>query len=300
MHCFLAKFPAKWRLPFSVCLLASLPATAQVVDSVRVSFDQSRLLMRINYDLYDLNYRKEINIVPVYVVGDTLTGALHHATGDLGWTSRRGRNKQILWDPFKDGLSSLDGVRITIETELRDANIPRFWALEWQGSNSAPFGLKVMQLNWLGFFGGFRLGNRAPAYRYTVADNGDIDYQDSGTYERTDKRRLASYAVTAGPLFQITRTLYTYAGVGYGLEQLFWKYQAYTPDNTPSTTFWALHKSRDHKGVMADAGFLIRLGPVVVDAGVSTIQFKSLQVTLGVGYTLYKVKTGAKNRQKPH
>lgn len=271
--------------------LTAFPASAQSIDSIWTTFDQSRQLMHINYSLFGLNYRKEVNIIPCYVSGTSGPVPLKAISGDFGWTNRGGRNKLVLWDPFKDGVNSLDGVRIELKKEFRDAIIPRFWAVEWHGSNKAPIGLKVMQLNWLGYYAGFRVGRRALEYRNTVSE---IELLGPELVRFTDKRRTVSYALSAGPLFQITRNLYTYAGIGYGAERLFWQYQTLDQNQEPLNTAWALKDDSNYEGVLADAGFFIRLGRVVIDAGVSTIQFKSLQFTAGIGYTLYKTQRSKK------
>ncbi len=199
------------------------------------------------------------------------------------------KNKVIIWDPFKDGVTSLEGIQIGLKTEFRDAKIPRSWSVELHGSNSAPFGIKAMRLErGIGFFAGFRVGSLPPSYQYKVNNVGEINYLESGVYEIGTERRLASYAITAGPIFRMGRSIYSYAGVGYGIEQLFWKYKAYNLDGVSTGSKWALNENIDRKGTTAEAGVVIRIGHILIDLGMSTFQLKSFQIIGGIGFSFQK------------
>lgn len=282
----------KWRLVVALCLLTYLSATAQTVKNVRVSFDQSKQLMFIYYDIVGLDYKKEIQVLPQIVSKNTLLPPIKSLSGDLGWITEGGKNKYIIWDAFKDGVTTLKDVEIELKTVTKAAVIPRYWGIELQGSNSAPFGLKVMQLSQLGFYTGFRVGKLPPSYRYTVTNAGVIDYLESGVYVIDSEKRLASFAFTAGPIYQMSRNIYGYVGVGYGAEQLFWKYQAYNLDKKLISNEWALNESINQKGIAMDGGVVVRKGRILFDLGLSTIQFKTFQITAGVGFTF-------SNSQKP-
>lgn len=289
MHHFNFDQNRKWRLAASLWLLTYLSAIAQTVENVHTTFDQSRQLMLINYDLKGLSYKQEIKITPYLVSSQNeLPPAIKTLTGDFNWVSRGGKNKVIIWDPLKDGVNSLSGFQVKINTELRDAAIPRLWGIALQGSNSAPIGIKGIQLSRIGFFAGFRVGKLPPTYRYTVTDAGYMNYLESGVYEIGTEKRLASYAVTAGPVFQVARSTYAYIGAGYGVEQLFWNYQAYNLDKSPVSSDWALNENVNRKGVTVDAGCVLRFGRILIDLGLSTIQFKSFQITGGIGLTFSK------------
>lgn len=278
----------KWRIAVFLCLLAYLPATAQSVANVRTSFDQSSQLMLIYYDLKGLNYKKEIMIIPQIVSGDTSLAPIKSLSGDFGWRNQGGKNNLIIWDNFKDGVNSLDAVKIELKTELRNATIPHFWSLALHGSNSAPFGVKMTRLSPIGFFAGFRMGRLPPAYRYSADNTGVIDYFESGVYEIGSEQRRVSYAITAGPVYQLTRNVYAYAGAGYGAEQVFWRYQSFNLKMELIGSDWALNNNFDRKGIIADAGAEVRIGRLVLDLGLSTIRFKSFQIIGGVGMPLSK------------
>lgn len=277
---------SKWRLVAFLGLLAYLPVAAQTIENVRDSFDQSKQLVYIFYDLKGLSYKKEIKITPYIESGNASLPNMQSLTGDFDWVNRGGKSKVVIWDPFKDGISSLEGIRASIKTdaEVRKAVLPRFRCFMLHGSNSAPLGIKYVQLSPVGFFAGFRMGKFPPSYTYTVTNTGEIDYPESGVYEIGTEKRLAGFAFTAGPTFQIGRNMYAYAGAGYGAEQLFWEYQKYNSDYDLQGSEWALNESINSKGVAVDAGIVMRFGRVLLDIGGGTIQFKSYQITGGVGW----------------
>ncbi len=281
----------KWLPAILLCLVTCLSVTAQTVENVRTTFDQSTQLMVIQYDLKGLNYKKEIKITPYIESDKAALPPMQSLSGDFGWVNEGGKNKVITWDPFKDGINSLEGIQVKITvSEVRNAVAPRFRGLVLHGSNSAPLGLKYMQLGKVGFYAAFRMGKFAPSYTYSVSDAGVIDYPNSGVYEIGTEKRLTGYAFTAGPTFRVARNVYLYVGAGYGAEQLFWKYEGYDLDKSPTGSGWALNESIDSKGIATDAGVVLRLGRLLIEAGISSIQFKSLQITGGVGLAFTKNK----------
>ena len=291
----------KWQIIACFYLLAYLPTSGQTVGNLRTDFDQSSQIIRISYDLKGLHFKKAIQIRPYLVWSDSSTVWLKSLSGDYGWLERGGKNKLVVWNPFEDGVDNLVGAQIKIETQVRAAQIPHFWGLAVHGSNSAPIGLKVigrtsfldskkMRLLRLSFFAGVRVGNLPPSYRYSVSAAGEMDYRESGVYEFTDQRKIAGFAITAGQILQLGRNIYGYAGLGYGVEQLFWEYQSFNLSRNLIGSAWALDEHINRKGLVIDLGTVVRLGPVLLDVGLSTIQFKSYQVTGGVGIAFLKNK----------
>lgn len=290
MKLFTSVHSIKWCLVACLCLLAQLPAVAQLIKNVRTSVDQSKQVMIIRYDLTGLHFKKEIKVVPYIIGSDSLASPIKSLSGDFGWVSQSGKNKEIVWDFFKDGVTSLQDIQIDIKSETRDATLPRFWGVALQGSNSAPFGVKGMQLGRLGFFASARFGKFPRSHEYMVSNAGVIDYPELGVYIIGTEKRLASYAIIAGPVFQMGRKIYGYLGAGYGAEQLYWKYKEYDLNNILLGGNWALNESINEKGLAVDTGLVIRLGRVLIDLGLNTINFKSVQIIGGLGLTFSNSK----------
>ena len=309
-----------WAVFFSAAIWMSQPANAQVVENVRDSFDQSRQLVLISYDVTGLNYKDEVEVTP-FIVGDSSllrsifeTGTrvkgtisfdssgsyfyyMQSISGDYGVFDRNGKNKLIVWDPFQDGISDFRNTRINLRANVRP--IPReiYAGLILQGSNSAPFGAKVVAFNVLGRMGaylGFRTSGKRPDYRYTVTNLGGIDYLESGVYEIGTRSLISGSALTGGFLFPMARNLHGYAGAGFGSERLFWEYKAYNLDKTLTGTYWALNENVNRKGAVVEAGLNLRLGRFLVEAGASTVAFQSVQITGGIGLKFANFQTSAK------
>ncbi len=265
---------------FSVPLLGP----AQSIHNTRTKFDQSKQLFLIQFDLKNLNYKYEIQVYPTITLKDGTVPTLTNISGDLGWLRRNGA-KTIVWDPFKDGITSFEDLQITFQTLKQKLILPRFWGLEIQGSNSAYLGLKGARLAPIGYYAGFRIGKLPPSFKYSISAEGVNDFDDSGIYEVGKKTRIASYSFTAGPVFQASTNTYGYWGIGFGAEQVFRQYQVYNLDKEPVSSQWAHQKgSNNQKGFSSEIGAIFRLNHFLIDVGFYTIKFKTFQFTAGFGY----------------
>lgn len=272
---------------------------AQSIYNIQDVFDQTRQLLVISYEIKGLNFKKEIEVLPFISIDNGPIKVLtsKNLGGAYGWINWNDNVYNISWDPFKDGIVDLSNVKIELRTKVRDARITKFWGIGWHCSNSAPIGLKLSRYGLVGFSVGLRLGNTPPAYRYTVNQSGEMDYLESGVYIIGDKKRLAGYGISIGPIFQIARKIYLNTGVGYGLEQLFWEYQEYNLDKQFIGSSWALNDVINNRGVAFDLGISYKLDRILIDIGLSTIELKNFQLTGGV---MIPIKNyGLKNRLSP-
>jgi len=269
---------------------------AQQVEDIRDTFDQSGQYFLLQYDLKKASFKEEVFIQPRILNAPSDSIALKSLRGDFGWVPVKGKRKTITWDPFRDGVNDIDGLQLGLEEDLptRPAVLPRYWALSWNASNSAPLGLKITRLSPIGFFVGYRrswylkpLDNALT----TVADQPATiaNYKTDGVYEIGEESRLCSWAATGGVVVQVARRVYVYGGVGYGAEQLYWKYDILNPDYEQINQSWVINKEINSEGVVFDAGAYLRFGRFVIDIGASTIQFNTnAQIIGGLGYTLTK------------
>lgn len=108
---------------------------------------------------------------------------------------------------------------------------------------------------------------------YSTTD-GDIGTSSVPSYD-SEGASAANLAFTAGYIRRLTNPLYMYVGAGYGSHTLLW-----------STTSGDMVKLDDYcyTGVAADAGVILRLNSFAVSVGVTTINFKHSDVTLGLGF----------------
>lgn len=284
--------PALIKGIFSITALWGLtcmqPVFAQKIENQKQVFDQSRQILQIYYDVTGLNYRKELRVTPMLELADGQQIDLPDATGAIGMMKKNSKGNLIELDPFKAGIERPEQAKIILVADIRKRQQPERYLLGLQGSNSAPLGLKFWRVAPIGAYVGFRLGALPPSYRYTVNNEGQIDYKQVGIYEIVNQRRLASLAATTGVVAQIAPKLYGTLGIGYGIEQLFWKYNEYDLDKNLLGKAWALNENINHKGTIAEVGISCFLKPVYVELGVATFALNSYQLLFGLAYVFEK------------
>lgn len=264
---------------------------AQYIDEVKSVFDQTSQLMVISYDIKNLSFKKNIQILPTLYYNNDSTDLLssRYISGDYGWINHKRKSYTIYWDAFKDGKDNFSSLDIKMKYNVKKANIPRRWNIAVHGSNSAPFGLKLSSLSILGWYATFRVGNLPPSYKYTVQSNGEIEqFRESGVYQIGSQSKLSSYGFSVGPILQLDRKLYTYAGIGLGKEQLFWQYDAYNLNKELTANEWALNESINNKGLFIDLGLIYASKIVSYDLGFTTNSLQSFQIIGGIGISFNK------------
>lgn len=287
------KSPSIWlkNLLLVSIMLVSAPILldAQELKNVRDSFDQAKQQWLIFYDLKAMGFKRSVAITPFMInAGDTIPLPKDVLSGEFGLVTRGGRSKCVRWDVFRtEGLDSLAGVKFWLEAPMK----PSFWAIEAQASNSAPFGLKIIRSAQVGFYAGFRLGKLPVDYRYRISDAGAMEYDEPGIYRVGTARRLASWAATAGGIFPVGRRTYISSGLGYGIEQLFWRYEAFGLDKEPLGNYWALNKHFNRRGLMVELSAGRRMSRRwLIGLGVSSIAGRNLQVIGSLGYIFSEKK----------
>ncbi|HOY20739.1 MAG TPA: hypothetical protein PLC89_25730 [Haliscomenobacter sp.] len=271
-------------------------ARAQSIQNIRDTFDQTRQLMIISYQLKGLNFTKQIEVLPYIAVNNDSSNMYvpKNISGNFGWIKRKEKQYNILWDPFKDGIDDLSNLKITLKTNIQKVEIPKFWNLSWHASNNAPVGFKLSRLGLIGFFAGFRFGHLPPTHRYEVSNNGELlgpegsGYLESGVYAIGKRKKLTGYALSLGPIAQLSRRVYAYAGIGYGAEQLFWEYEEFNLNKILIGNSWALNQSINYEGAILDLGVLYRTSQLTFDIGISTVELNSFQIIGGIGIPLGK------------
>ena len=88
-------------------------------------------------------------------------------------------------------------------------------------------------------------------------------------------QRNENMAVTAGLIFNTASWLSLYAGAGYGSRQLFWQ---------DIDGQWARVSDWSAKGLTVESGAIFRWNGIAFSAGVSSVGFRTLSGTFGIGY----------------
>ena len=103
-----------------------------------------------------------------------------------------------------------------------------------------------------------------------ITDRGTIPYY-------TGETRHSNWAVTAGAIHKIWRTLCLFEGVGYGKSNTTWQ----LADSEGGG--YAFNKDLSHKGVAGEIGLMVSFAKISISASAMTIVGKMWQGCIGVG-----------------
>ncbi|WP_293667616.1 hypothetical protein [uncultured Parabacteroides sp.] len=154
-------------------------------------------------------------------------------------------------------------------------------------SIEAPYGLTVGGVkSRLGWFARFRTnlsfkghdGECRGTDEYTGSIPGDLPYNF------TNRKKINSYAGTAGLVVKCMPWLYTSIGLGYGSRELLCEFVTVNDlDYKQKQSYWAKNTDHSYSGLVADMDVMVKLGPVFVSAGCNTLNFKYVDLNAGIG-----------------
>lgn len=154
-------------------------------------------------------------------------------------------------------------------------------------SKEAPYGITVGGIkSRLGWFARFRTNLGFDNYENECKGNGQIVGSVTGSpfIRFTDNQKVNCYAGTAGIVVKCTSWLYTSLGLGYGSRELLCEYKSIDAvDHTIESSYWSKNIDYSYNGLAADLDFMIKLGPIYVNAGCNTINFKYIDFNAGLG-----------------
>lgn len=111
-----------------------------------------------------------------------------------------------------------------------------------------------------------------------------IGISNNESYQFSNRKKINSYAGTAGMVVKCTPWLYTSVGLGYGERVLlnFYKTNSYD-DVNKHREIWCKNIDSSYKGIAADLDVMVKLGPIFLSAGCNTINFKYIDLNAGLG-----------------
>lgn len=291
-------------------LLVLLTCSAQKrkVFPDSVYFSQTKLALILTYPLPKIRFNRQIKLTPVYVhpnlKEDTLTKNIR---GDIDWQFRS-KKALIAWDLFRDTIRNPGKKNFYLIEEKSTRELPDIRSIHLQGSNSAPAGVRYIfsksstpfiSTEYASFYLSIKTGCFRPIFRDTVSLNGKIiNYNNSGVYELTLERRLASFAFLMGYVLQFDKNCFVNIGGGFGLEQLFWRFEEYNLDYQRTGKSWAIHEStiKQIGFPCVETGVMVLCKNLLFSAGISATRFKVYQLNAGIGMQLNHPIFSKKNR----
>lgn len=193
--------------------------------------------------------------------------------GDFGRITESGF-KQVRFnvERKKEYLAGKD-IRFTMNVKSKDVLDNEILAMASVSvMPQTSYGLMLGYVKKFGGYVKFRSDFHFDHAAYTCDSAGQID--GGGLLWANGQQRKSRMQATGGVLFRLAKWCYPYAGVGYGTRSVHWQdYQGQ----------WAEVTDYSCKGLAAEAGLILKMGPVAVSAGVSTTAFKYSELELGIG-----------------
>ena len=290
-------------------LLCSYYLSAQTVTNVRVQQEGDKIVITYDVDkaayigldvIYGdelvtprrlLSYagEKEPRVVTLYGLGNNNS---HFVSGDVGRV-KAGRNKRIVWDVLANSQEFVHE-KVTFEV------IPYSM---YNGNKSfilAEYGYGFAPQHSAGITFGQCYGYTTIGWYVSVRTNLSLKQDDGlscGQGGYLEDGVLPFYSgntknnhimANAGILLDFLSTgvwpnyksnmLALYAGVGYGQRYQLWE----TTDHQ-----WVTYQPTAYNGVSAECGLLASFKGFTLMAGVSTINFKYMEVEAGIGWTIF-------------
>lgn len=290
-------------------LLCSYYLSAQTVTNVRVQQEGDKIVITYDVDkaayigldvIYGdelvtprrlLSYagEKEPRVVTWYGLGNNNS---HFVSGDVGRV-KAGRNKRIVWAVLAD---CQDFVHEKVQFKVKPYSM-------YNGNKSfilAEYGYGFAPQHSAGITFGQCYGYTTLGWYVSVRTNlslkqddglscGQSGYLEDGVlpfYSGNTKNNhimanagmlLDFLGIGVWPNYK-SNMLALYAGVGYGQRYQLWE----TTDHQ-----WITYQPTAYKGVSAECGLLASFKGFTLMAGVSTINFKYMEVEAGIGWTIF-------------
>lgn len=138
---------------------------------------------------------------------------------------------------------------------------------------SMSYGIRAgLMVSRFGGYASFRSDFRPSDCEYSCMSDGSM--QGGGMFWPGGSSRSSSMCVNAGLLVQTATWLTAYAGAGYGRTSNMWQ---------DMDGKWAQVSDLSFRGMSAEAGVILTWKMLAVSAGLSSISFKTLDFTFGLG-----------------
>lgn len=257
---------------------------AQNVSNVNATVQDNKIV--VDYQLKGGKYNQHFN-VSLYVSrdgGETFKGPLYEVKGDVGADIGNG-HQTITWDVFSEMPFYKEDLVFDVRVKVVNEKVKKSVFVSLVGNTVTPFGLRIGMLGKVGWYIEARASLMAlekPMYNY---ENGSIvDYDKHGYYRFTDNEGYSAYSILVGVTFQVSRKVYIYGGVGYGIENSLVEIDEFDYESNTKTASNLVNMNElSNSGFEIDAGVMLRFNKFLISGGATTINFKTINGTIGIG-----------------
>ena len=245
------------------------------IGNTKVSRDDTDLVVDYQIMLGDnvLSCNVEVIMLVGGQKGRRIVLGASELKGDFGRITESGF-KQVRYNVEKD-KTYLAGKDIRFTLNVKSKNILDDEVIAMASVSVMPqlsYGLMLGYVKKFGGYAKFRSDFHFGQAAYECNKFGEID--GGGLLWADGQQRKTRLQATGGVLFRLTKWCYPYVGAGYGTRSVQW--QDYEGQ-------WAQVSDYSCKGIAAEAGVILKIGPVAVSAGYSSTAFKYSELELGIG-----------------
>ncbi len=241
--------------------------------------------IEVYFDISSLKNYQEISTVEFYVSrdgGDHFEGPLKEISGDVQPGLRNGQYTMV-WDVMKE--MPLVEEDLIFDVKITTAKAKKSLMISLQGNTVTPLGLRIGQLGKLGWYVEGRaslLATQSPSFTYE--NEKIIDYDQPGYYQFNGSKGFNAWSAVAGVTYQLTWNLFINAGVSYGVENYMYEINnySYEADNKTGNS-WVKDADYSYSGFELDAGLIFKYKKLIVNGGVTSINFKVFNWGAGIG-----------------
>ena len=253
----------------------------EVLDAGVINNDK----IKVDYKISKLKSYQYIEEIEFYVStdnGKTFTGPLKEVQNGKISKLRNGKHTMV-WSVMKE-MPMVEADLVFI-VRIKVGKVKKAFMVSLVGNNITPFGLRVGQLGKIGWYVEGRaslLAANPPAYTYR--DGKIIDYDQHGYYEFNGNKGYNAWSAVAGVSFQLSWNLFLNAGAGYGVENYMYEIDQYSYNPEEKTgNAWVKDDGYSNSGFELDAGLIFKYKMLIISAGATSVNFKTINWEAGIG-----------------
>jgi len=266
----------------TIALMLLMAANAQVIKNT--DFKQQGNAIVVTYNLsVPLDKTAEIDLYVSTDGGRSYKGPLKAVSGDIGKMETDGA-KKITWKVFEEFGTLQGDITFEVRAQLKNKPVDNDFFMAYNISGSSFVGITIGSVGRWGWYLRGKTNLNFAQGDYTTNDQSLTDYDGNGYYLYTDQTQQSRLGMTVGAIKRLGKTVYVYAGGGYGSRVLLWNAEEFSYDDESQIgNLWAEHEEQSATGAEIELGVMFRMGKVNLSAGVNTIGFSFFEANGGIG-----------------
>lgn len=266
----------KLRLLIAMCLCAILCCAQPKISNLEVFASGKSIALT-----YDLSEDADVSFYVSENGGKTYRKlSAQYLSGECGYRVKAGEHKKALWHV----LDETNNEDFRCYAQFKAKALPCFspFVLATGGFSMTKDWSAGLMAGMCGVAGFYVKGSTNFAANkqcdYTCGADGLINYEGEQVLPfYSGNKSVANWMVTAGTMVRLYIPLYFYVGGGYGQHNLYWE----MTDGS-----WVNNTAGTYRGFTGDVGLMGNIKHFAISVGVSSINFRYTEFSIGLGYML--------------